>query len=125
MTLRSETGKFGEDMASRYLLKKGYKIIERNYRKPWGELDIISIAPDRTLVFVEVKTVRSSGVDNLSISAEDQLTKAKLTKLKRTCSLYAGSSTDIVDDEAGWRIDLLALTITQKDCLVRHYENIA
>ena len=69
MTHRSELGKFGEDLACEYLVKKGYKIIDRNFRKPWGELDIITRAPDKTLVFVEVKTVRQ----NLWQAPEKQL----------------------------------------------------
>ncbi len=127
MTTKSETGRLGEDLACRYIVKKGYKIIARNYLKPWGELDIIAWAPDKTLVFVEVKTVTShnvKGVDNLLITAENQLTGAKLRKLKRTASLYACEISEKISDEKGWRIDLLALTISEKDCLVKHYENI-
>jgi putative endonuclease len=48
-------GNKGEDLAARYLRKRGYRILKRNYRSPLGEIDII--AEDRgTLVFVEVKT---------------------------------------------------------------------
>jgi len=141
MTTKSETGKFGEDLACRYLMNKGYKVLERNYRKPWGEIDIIATAPDKTLVFVEVKTIVSHNVDKLLITPEDQLTGNKLRKLKRTAYLYANNSSDKIDDSVGWRIDLLALTIQEtskptisksngltthrKDCLVKHYENIA
>jgi len=127
MATKSETGKLGEDLACRYLVDKGYKIIERNYRKPWGELDIVTWAPDRTLVFIEVKTIVSyniKDVDNLLITPEEQLTASKLSKLKRTASLYAGEFSDKISDDKGWRIDLLALTITQKNCHMKHYENI-
>jgi len=51
-------GKFGEDIASKYLQEKGYKIIERNYRTFLGEIDIISEYKG-TIIFVEVKTRRS------------------------------------------------------------------
>lgn len=124
MTLRSETGKLGEDLACRYLIKKGYRIIERNYRKPWGELDIIVSTPDKKLVFIEVKTVRGMDVDNLLISPENQLTNSKLIKLKRTASLYANNFSGDINDDCGWRIDLLALTIIEKNCHIKHYENI-
>lgn len=122
-------GKLGEDLACGYLVNKGYKIIQRNYRKPWGEIDIIAKAPDRTLVFVEVKTMTGSG-DN-GIQPEDQLTQAKLEKLKRTACLYAGHYPEKVDDNRGWRIDLLALrlgsgqAVLGDDCDIKHYENIA
>ena len=47
MTQKTELGKLGEDLACRYLVDKGYRIIERNYRKPWGELDVIAKSPDK------------------------------------------------------------------------------
>ena len=55
MYVRHEIGKYGEDVAERYLKQKGYKIIDRNFSCKQGELDII--AENREyLVFVEVKT---------------------------------------------------------------------
>ena len=52
-------GKFGEDIASKYLEEKGYKIKERNYRTFLGEIDIISEYKGN-IIFVEVKTRRSN-----------------------------------------------------------------
>lgn len=48
-------GNHGEDMVSQHLMNQGYAIIARNYRKPFGEIDIIA-QKDTELVFVEVKT---------------------------------------------------------------------
>ncbi len=138
MTYRSEIGQIGENIACEYLVDNKYKIIERNFRQKWGEIDIIAKAPDKTLVFVEVKTVRDVGCEtNETISAEDQLTGAKLAKLQRTASLYANHNPKMVDDEKGWQIDLIAitikgiyselvepLTISKKDYVIKHYENI-
>ncbi len=45
----------GEDLAAKYLVKKGYSVIHRNYRASTGEIDIIATQED-ILVFVEVKT---------------------------------------------------------------------
>ena len=53
-------GKEGERVAERYLQKKGYKLIERNYRCPLGELDLI-VLDRRVIVFVEVKTRTGHG----------------------------------------------------------------
>jgi putative endonuclease len=52
---RNEVGRSGEDMANDLLKKNGYKIIERNYQSPLGEIDIIA-REGKTWVFVEVKT---------------------------------------------------------------------
>jgi len=136
MTPKTELGKLGEDLACRYLVDKNYKIIERNHRKPWGELDIIAKSADKTLVFVEVKTMRQFGnqfgnqansypqLPNSAIEPEMQMTQAKIKKTKRIASLYAGAFPEKIDEKAGWRIDLVALTINGKDCLINHYENI-
>lgn len=140
MNKKSEIGKLGEDLACEYLISKGYKICERNFRKPWGELDIITKDPEDILVFVEVKTIRQSSwqamrqFGNAAIQPEENLTAAKLTKLKRIASLYAGFNEDKIDDEKGWQIDLIAITIPDvtaeeltdlvKYCEIKHFENI-
>jgi putative endonuclease len=51
-------GEKGEGLAVKFLKKKGYKIIERNYRTPVGEIDIIAVDGE-TLAFIEVKTRES------------------------------------------------------------------
>ena len=53
---KQDLGKFGEDKACEYLLRKKYKIIERNFLCRQGEIDIIAISNLKELVFVEVKT---------------------------------------------------------------------
>jgi len=53
-------GKEGERVAERYLQKKGYTLVERNYRCPAGELDLI-VLDRRVVVFVEVKTRTGHG----------------------------------------------------------------
>ena len=120
MTQKQEVGRLGEQEAADYLVKKGYKVIERNYRKKWGELDIVAKAPDRTLVFVEVK---AGG--GYPFNPEENLTRAKLRKLQRTASIYANAKPDLVKDAKGWRIDLVAVDWSRgPDPDIRHYENI-
>ncbi len=53
---RGEVGKLGEELTARFLMKRGYRIRDRNYRRPWGELDIIAERKDK-IHFVEVKTL--------------------------------------------------------------------
>ena len=50
MTQKSELGKAGEDFACEYLIRGGYKIVARNFRRPFGELDIVAISKNKTLV---------------------------------------------------------------------------
>jgi len=59
-----EKGRAGEDAAVEYLLGQGYAVEARNYRTKRGEIDIVAVAPDGTLVFVEVKTAAGSGGGN-------------------------------------------------------------
>ncbi|MFA5386488.1 MAG: YraN family protein [Candidatus Paceibacterota bacterium] len=135
MTYRQNLGNFGEDIACDFLIKNKYKIIERNFRKPWGEIDIICKAPDKTLVFVEVKTLRQMASTELSrmssgqapeeqLSPEDQLTKSKLLKIQKTALLYAGHFPEKISNEKGWRIDLIAITFSHEEHSIKHYQNI-
>lgn len=124
MAKKSNTGKIGEDLASRYLFGKGYSIIERNYREKIGEIDVITKSPDRMLVFIEVKTLVSSVGDD-PLMPEDNLTAAKLKKLRRTCELYANRRREFINEKKGWRIDLVAVSLDRGGKPnFRHYENI-
>ena len=128
MTKNLEIGKSGEDIACGYLVKKSYKILERNFRKPWGELDIIAKDPQKTLVFIEVKAMAENkpGLDNedYQLVPEDNLTQAKLRQIIRSASLYANSHPELIE-QSGWRIDLIAIDIYPDNSHeVRHIENI-
>lgn len=117
----SKVGAFGENIACSYLARRGYKIIERNFRKPWGEIDIVARAKDGCLVFVEVKTVRKTSLE--SLAPEEQMTISKIKKVRRTACLYAGYRTGLVS-ATGWRVDLVAITLENNVPSVAHYENI-
>jgi len=77
-----EKGKIGEDRAAEYLLSCGYAIQARNFRTRYGEIDIVAIAPDGTIVFVEVKSANSSGCGNplFKITPAKQRTIAGMAK---------------------------------------------
>jgi len=66
-------GKWGEDVASEHLAQRGYEIIGRNVRTPYGEIDIIA-KQDDTTIFVEVKTRTSNkmGLPEESITPKKQ-----------------------------------------------------
>lgn len=122
MTQKSKLGKLGENLACEHLVNKGYKLVARNFRQKWGELDIIAKAPDKTLVFIEVKTMQKAGEQGLK--PEDQMTAAKIKKFKKAACFYAGSRPELINEKKGWRLDLLTLTINDKNCDIKHFENI-
>lgn len=84
--IRKRTGDQGEEIAAAFLIARGYRILERNFRCKGGEVDIIARAPaDKSLVFIEVKTRRdlSYGVPQLAVTPfkQHQISKAALTWL--------------------------------------------
>ena len=119
---RKSVGKFGEDLACEYLVEKGYKILTRNYRKPWGEIDIIAKSADKTLVFVEVKTLNQLPG---GLTPEMRITPKKLSTLRRACQIYVGKYPELVEEQKGWRIDLIAISLKRNSRIsIRHYQNI-
>ena len=101
-----ELGKKGEEIALRFLKKKGYRIIERNYVCKMGEMDIIAKEKD-TLVFIEVKTRASTefGPPQLAVhsSKQRQLSKVALYYLKEKRL-----------EDAKARFDVVAILLGQK-----------
>lgn len=85
---RKRTGNQGEEIAANFLIARGYRILERNFRCKGGEVDIIARDPaDKSLVFIEVKARRSLtyGVPQLAVTAfkQRQVSKAALTWLSK------------------------------------------
>lgn len=128
-----KVGRIGENIACEYLINNKYKILDRNVRHPWGEIDIICQTKDGVLVFVEVKALKCF---TECFTPEENLSAAKLEKVKRTAYLYANSHPELIKEKRGWRIDLLAIEINHrepenldikellKNSKIRHYENI-
>lgn len=76
-------GREGEELACKYLIKQGHKIMERNYYSLWGELDIVSFK-DGCIYFVEVKTRSSADYG----SGLESITSRKINSMKRTIEVY-------------------------------------
>lgn len=83
MYYKQQRGKIGEDMATEYLNKKGYKILERNFECRQGEIDIIALDKDE-IVFVEVKT-RTSKKYGLAAEAVDENKKTSMESNRILC----------------------------------------
>lgn len=80
---RAALGAAGEQLAAEHLVRRGFQIIERNYRTRWGELDIIAVK-DRTIVFCEVKTrVVAGGADREARDPLESVNVRKRTKVRR------------------------------------------
>ncbi len=122
MAKNLEVGRTGEDEAARFLKRKGFVVLLKNEVVPGGEIDIISRSPDGTLVFVEVKTMDQGG--NNRINPEDNMTRAKMEKVRRSASLFANANSKLVRGDRGWRIDLIAITLGDNSPVISHYENI-
>ena len=105
--LAYELGKAGEDIATEYLKKKKYKIIDKGFRFLRGEIDIIAHDGD-TLVFVEVKTRKSTRFSQ----PEESVTPSKRKQLRRVAQGYLLRN-HIRDMEC--RFDVLSLTYDELD----------
>ena len=83
--LRKLLGRTGEDLAAKHLAGRGYAILERNYRAPYGEIDLIAL-DSGTVVFVEVKTRTTDayGAPELAVNQrkQERMVKAALGYLK-------------------------------------------
>jgi putative endonuclease len=108
-------GEKGESIAVRYLKKKGYKILEKNYRTKLGEIDII--AKDKgTIVFVEVKSRRSWQFG----SPKGAVTPAKQRKISKV-ALYYLKTNDRSNARA--RFDVVTITATRDKSKIEIVKN--
>ncbi|KKS75741.1 MAG: hypothetical protein UV48_C0007G0016 [Candidatus Azambacteria bacterium GW2011_GWA2_42_9] len=118
-TQKQNTGKLGEDIAVKYLESHKYKILGRNYRKPWGEIDIVAQQSDE-LVFVEVKTQNQK----FEWRPEENITRHKKHQLSRIIATYLKEHR--TSESQDWRIDILAIKLDfqTKDAQIEHIQNI-
>lgn len=100
---RQEVGKLGEQIAHRYLKKRGYRIREKGFRCRHGEIDIIAQKED-CIVFVEVRA--RTGLD--FGTPEESLTRAKKRRLIASALTYTSTHQDL---PAQWRIDVVAIEL--------------
>lgn len=111
-------GKIGEDLASSYLSRKGYTIIDRNFKARYGEIDLICIH-DNTLVFVEVKT----RIGQTYGKPEESVTTKKLAEVVKTAQYYVVTHSNLPEAQ---RIDVIAIEMATDNVIVafRHIESV-
>ena len=115
--VKQRLGRWGEEAAAQYLAEKGYRLVEKNHRTPYGEIDLIC-EKNATVVFVEVKTRSGIGFGQ----PEEAITS---TKRKHLLSAIAYYWQQIEQAEREWRVDVIAIQRRPggKEIEVEHFEN--
>lgn len=114
---KSETGRLGEQLAKEYLQKKGYKIIEQNYKTKYAEIDLVAKKGDK-LVFVEVRT---KGNEQFG-TPEETINHKKKMKLIWNAKAYVAKK----KYKGAYRIDAICIVLgeNEKPKRISHHENI-
>lgn len=126
---KQKTGEIGENIAIKFLVKHGFSILDRNYTKKWGEIDIVA-EKVKKIYFVEVKSVARETLDNVlrdlperpesfgragtpEYRPEDNMHQWKLKRLSRIIQTYLLSKK--IPDEKEWQVDLLIVFLDLKN----------
>jgi putative endonuclease len=110
---RKQVGNKGESLAEDYIKRKGYKIIQRNYRCRLG--DIIA-KDDDTIVFIEVRTKQNENFG----SPQDSVTSTKINKISKTALSFIQEKNL---SGFSYRFDFIAITFSQGKPNIEHIEN--
>jgi len=125
-------GELGEDIACKFLMKHGFVILERNYTKKWGEIDIVALKEGKRY-FIEVKSTSVSSLDYIKDNdgeveskrsrPEENMHPWKLKRLRRVVETY------LISKRLGavnWQFDLLVvyLDIEKRQARVKVIDNI-
>ena len=104
---RKELGALGEQLAVEHLRSLGLRIVARNWRCRYGELDVIAADGDDTVVFVEVKTRTGDGFGGL----EHAVTQEKLRRIRRLAGIW------LAGQDLRWpglRIDVVGVRVGRR-----------
>jgi len=117
---KQKLGSKGEQLATKFLQNKGYRIIARNFKARYGELDIIALQ-NATLVVIEVKT----RIGNQYGSPEEAITPRKLHEVTKTFEYFILLHPEF--EPFPLRIDLVAILLNEEEQLLslNHIENIS
>jgi len=123
-----DTGSFGERIAERYLINKGYQVLDRNYFTKSsggplrGEIDIVAKKSD-IISFIEVKTLRlTSFAQGEHFSPEEKVNLGKQRKLVKAAESWLIKKKVPLDVK--WQIDVIAIEINpSKKFKINHFEN--
>ncbi len=110
----NELGKWGEEFAAQYLIKNGYKILDKNWFFDKAELDIVALKEDQ-IVIVEVKTRNSDFFGD----PQEFVKPAKIKLLVKAANEYVISH----DMDKECRFDIIAVLKNKKQESLEHFEN--
>jgi putative endonuclease len=104
MARKQQIGRWGEELTAKFLQDKGYEIIGRNERTPYGELDLIARISD-LVVFIEVKTrfSESFGLPEISVN------QSKTRHILDSVQFYLQNHPEM---DCAWRVDVIAIRRT-------------
>jgi len=112
---KARLGRWGEKRGERFLKRKGLKTLTRNFLCKTGELDLVMVDTDGTLVFVEVKTRANEDFS----PSESAVTSTKRRRMVRTARYFLASH-EI--EERPYRFDVVTVVLAEKGpAEVRHY----
>lgn len=119
--LNYQTGKVGENFARQFLVKKGYQIIESNFRTRFGEIDLIA-TKDKKLIFIEAK----SKIGEDFGSPEEMVGRAKLGQIQQMAEYFIQTHPQLAIDHPSWQIDAVCIVLNSDQSVNRlnHWENI-
>ena len=118
MNYKKIVGDYGEKIASNYLLKKGYRILERNKKISYQEIDIITSFKGN-IVFFEVKTRTNSA----SGFAEEAINRQKIRNIKKAIASYVYEQ-KLNLDRAQFDVIVVNISKTKKVAKIKHYIQI-
>ena len=112
-----QTGKLGEEVAKNYLEKRGYKILEQNYKTKYAEIDLVC-RQGNELVVVEVRTKKGEDFG----SPEESLNRSKMQKLRLNTESYVFRK----KWQGPYRVDAICIVLKQDNVVERlnYYQNI-
>jgi putative endonuclease len=114
---RELLGRWGEKRCEKYLMRKGLKKLARNFSCKTGEIDLVMVDTDGSIVFTEVK----ARADETLTPAESVITAPKKAKLKRTARYFLAIHN--IEDRP-FRFDIVTIILGQTGPeQIRHYEN--
>ena len=120
MEIRTEFGYYAQYLAVKWLKGRGYTILDENFRRPWGEIDIVC-QKSNVFTFIEVKANKK---EYPGFEPELRVNPDKIQKIIRTAKTYLAYKKLPNDQE--WGIDIISITLIpeREVAKIRHYKNI-